>query len=193
MTHHGEKGQAILLVLVAMTIFIIGAASLAIDGARMYSHRQMAQASADAAAQAGIMSIFDATNATAANPFSTGAAFTCSTTDLRSPCVYARSNGFGASGNDTVVIDFPDSTAAPGVGLSAEDPVNLIRATVDRDLNTGLMRFLGSSTSHIRAIAIAAIVDVVAPVPILVTHPTLSGPLASNGNPTITIFGWPIR
>ena len=193
MKHHGEKGQAILLVLVAMTIFIIGAAGLAIDGAQMYSHRQMAQAAADAAAQAGIMSIFDGTHTTAANPFSTGAAFTCTTTDLRTPCVYARSNGFGGSVSDTVVIDFPDSTVAPGVGLSAEDPVNLLRATVDRDLNTGLLRFLGPSTSHIKAIAIAAIVDVVAPVPILVTHPTRSGSMSSNGNPTITICGGPSR
>jgi hypothetical protein len=193
MTHRGEKGQAILLVLVAMTIFIVGAAGLAIDGAQMYSHRQMAQAAADAAAQAGIMSIFDATNGTAANPFSTGAAFTCTTTDLRTPCVYARNNGFGGSAGDTVVIDFPDASAAPGVSLSGEDPVNLIRATVDRDLSTGLMKLFGSNTSHIKAIAIAAIVDVVAPIPILVTHPTLSAAMSSNGNPTITICGGPSR
>jgi len=92
-----------------------------------------------------------------------------------------------------VVIDFPDSNAAPGVNLSGSDPVNLIRATVDRTLNTGLMQFLGSSTFHIRAVAIAAIVDVVAPVPILVTHPTLPGAMSSNGNPTITICGGPSR
>jgi len=193
MKYRSEKGQAILLVLVAMTIFIIGAAGLAIDGAQIYSHRQMAQAAADAAAQAGIMSIFDGTHSTAANPFSTGAAFTCTTTDLRTPCVYARNNGFGGGSNDTVVIDFPASSAAPGVNLSGEDPVNLIRATVDRDLNTGLMQILGSNTSHVKAIAIAAIVDVVAPVPILVTHPTRSGAMSSNGNPTIVICGGPSR
>jgi uncharacterized membrane protein len=42
-----------------MSILLIGALGLAIDGGQMYAHRQMAQAAADAAAQAGIMSIFD--------------------------------------------------------------------------------------------------------------------------------------
>jgi len=38
----------------------------------MYAQRQMAQSAADAAAQAGIMSIFKGTNATSSNPFGTG-------------------------------------------------------------------------------------------------------------------------
>jgi len=37
---------------VAMSILLIGALGLAIDGGQMYAHRQMAQAAADAAAQA---------------------------------------------------------------------------------------------------------------------------------------------
>ena len=55
-----------------MGIFLIGALGLAIDGGQMYAQRQMAQAAADAAAQAGIMSIFNGTNATSAYPFGTG-------------------------------------------------------------------------------------------------------------------------
>jgi hypothetical protein len=39
----------------------------------------------------------------------------------------------------------------------------------------------------------AGIVDVVAPVPILVTHPTLDGSLSMNGTPNITICGGPSR
>ena len=67
-----ESGQALLLVIVSLSLFVLGALGLAIDGAQLYAHRQMAQTAADAAAQAGIMSIFDGTNATAPNPFATG-------------------------------------------------------------------------------------------------------------------------
>ena len=57
-----EDGQAVILVVVAMSVLLIGALGLAIDGGQMYAQRQMAQAAADAAAQAGIMSIFTGTN-----------------------------------------------------------------------------------------------------------------------------------
>jgi Flp pilus assembly protein TadG len=194
MRHDREKGQAILIVLTAMGIFILGAAGLAIDGAQMYSHRQMAQAAADSAAQAAIMSIFDRTNTVTANAakFATDSTITCSTSDARTPCVYARNNGFGATSNDTVTIEFPNSAA--GVGLSGDDPINLARVTVQRELANGLIRFVGGpATSTIKAIGTAAIVDVVSPTPIIVTHPTLTGALSSNGNPTITICGGPIR
>jgi len=177
-----------------MSIFLIGAVGLAIDGAQLYAHRQMAQTAADAAAQAGIMSIFDGTNATGANAFAIDtppSSFTCSTTDGRSPCVYARQNGFGGSASDQVTVSFP--TSAPGVNLSASDPVNLIKVTVQRTLTTGLIRFVGPSLSTIKASGTAAIIDVVSPIPIIVTHPTMSGSLSSNGNPAITICGGPAR
>jgi len=187
-----EKGQALLLVLAALGIFLIAAVGFAIDGGTMYVHRQMAQAAADAAAQAGIMSMFNGTHTTAANPFSTGAAFDCTTTDLRTPCVYARQNKFGATTADTVTVDFPPTSVAPGVNF-ASGADTLIRVTVRRDINTTLLRLLGRNTSTIRAVAIAAIVSVMAPVPILVTHPTMAGAMSSNGNPTVQICGGPSR
>src|ERR1700675_2264450 len=89
-----EDGQAIILVVLAMSIFLLGAIGLAIDGSNLYAHRQMAQAAADAAAQAAIMSIFDGTSGAGAASFvdTPGTSFTCTTTDAKTPCVYARSN-----------------------------------------------------------------------------------------------------
>src|SRR4051812_1425010 len=113
----GEEGQAILIVVLAMGIFLLGAVGLAIDGSHLYSQRQMAQSAADSAAIAGIMSIFDGTNTTGPHAFSTGSAFTCTTSDAKTPCVYAATNAFGTTSADTVVIDFPGT--APGVNLSA--------------------------------------------------------------------------
>src|SRR3989454_2640675 len=122
-----ERGQAIILVLVALSIFLLGVVGLAIDSSQLYAHRQMAQAAADGAAQAGILSIFDKTN-TAANNNAFGAlgavAFNCTSTNAGlTPCAYALANGFGSGSNDVVTVDFP--TSADGVTLSTKDPVNL--------------------------------------------------------------------
>ena len=188
-----EDGQAIVLVALAMGLFLLGAIGLAVDGSILYTQRQMAQAAADAAATAGIMSMFDGTNGagTAAFVDTPGTSFTCTTTDAKTPCVYARNNGFGGSASDTVVVSFPSpaSTAAPGVVLSGSDPSNLIKVTVSRNVNTTLMRLLGPTVTTMKATAMAAIVDVFAPVPILVTHPTLTQSLYTQGNPAIVICG----
>src|ERR1700722_16874312 len=135
-----EEGQALILVALAMSIFLIGAIGLAVDGSNLYTQRQGAQAAADAAAVAGIMSIFDGTNSVATNPARfPPSAFTCTTTDAQTPCVYASKNGFGGSAADTVQVSFPASTAAPGVALSASAPTNLIQVSVSRSVNTTLM------------------------------------------------------
>ncbi len=77
----------------------------------LWAQRQMAQAAADAAAQAGIVSIFDGTN-TGSNAFGSGS-YTCSVTDGTSPCRLARANGFGTTAGataDTVFVE-PDPAA----------------------------------------------------------------------------------
>jgi Flp pilus assembly protein TadG len=180
----------VLLLVVGLSLFLIGALGLAIDGGQMYAQRQMAQTAADAAAEAGIMSLFAGTNATSAFPFGTGsapAAFTCSTSDGRTPCVYARRNGFGGSADDTVMIDYP--AAVPGVPLS-NDPVPSIRVTARRTLKTGLIRFIGPSTTSVSAIAVAAIVNQINRIPLLVTHPSLPSVLLS-GNALLQVCGGP--
>jgi Flp pilus assembly protein TadG len=190
-----EDGQAIVLVALAMGIFLLAAVGLAVDGSTLYTHRQMAQAAADAAAQAGIMSIFDGTNGAGTAKFSTSKTFTCTTTDAETPCAYARLNGFGGSATDTVIVSFPANSTVPGVNFSPSgtDPTSLIKVEVKRDVNTTLLRLLGTTVTTVRATAMAAIVDIIAPVPILITHPKLDGALSMNGNPYITICGGPDR
>lgn len=189
-----DEGQAVIVVALAMSLFLFGAIGLGIDGAHMYASRQMAQSAADAAAQAGIMSIFDGTNTASSNPgaFSTDGAFTCGATDSRTPCAYANLNGFGGTG-DTVTVDFPSDSIVPGVKFSGSDPTNLIRVTVQRTVKTTLMGMLGQTASTISATAMAGIVDVLAPVPIIVTHPTLAGSFSANGTPVVQICGGPSR
>jgi hypothetical protein len=187
MRRRNEKGQAILLVVISTSIFVIGAVGLVIDGAQIYAQREMAQSAADGAAIAGIMSIFDKT-------WTSPTASTCSTTSTAIPCTYGRLNGFGVATAE-VAYDFPtpDSIGVPASKLSSDDDPNLIRVTITRNLNTTLMRLLGSTGSTAKASAVAAIASVLSPIPIIVLHPTLAGSFAINGGPTIKICGGPTR
>jgi hypothetical protein len=184
-----ERGQAIILVLVAMGLFLMGALGLAIDGAQMFAQRQMAQTAADAAAQAGMMSIMDGTNVAEGFGTAVGTLSACTTpSDGRTPCAYAQRNGFNTTA-DTIAVNFIKAAGSP----FSSDPVNEVKVTVSRTLNTGLIRFLGPATSTIKATATAATVAVASPVPILIMHPTLTGALTFGGNSEILITGGPSR
>ena len=186
-----REGQAVILVVVAMSILLIGALGLAIDGGQMYAHRQMAQAAADAAAQAGIMSIFDGTNATSAHPFGTGtppiASSVCTTADARTPCVYARNNGFGGTSADTVTLSFPATVS--GVTLSSGN-VPAFAVTVQRTLETGLIRFIGAgATSTITAKATAGLVGAVSPSCVYALDPSAQNAFQATNGATVALNG----
>src|SRR6478609_2824327 len=134
----GQKGQAILLIVVAMGIVVLGALGLAVDGSQYYTQRTMAQAAADAAAEAGIMSIFNGTNTAGSAQFATNASITCSGSYAQTPCAYAKLNGFGTA-DDTVLVEFNPTVTAPGVSLSLSDPTRLVRVTITRTMQTSFM------------------------------------------------------
>lgn len=189
MRYKDEEGQAMILVVLAIGLFLLGAVGLAIDGSHLYDQFQLAQAAADAAAQAGVMDIYDGTTGASGTGFSTASSFTCSTSDTRTPCAYAIKNGFGGSTADSVTIDFPATTSYPDVTFATDFTTPLVRATITRNVHTTLMRILGPSVTTIKATATAAIVGVLSPIPIIVTHPSLSGSLSTNGGVNITICG----
>jgi hypothetical protein len=186
-----RDGQAVILVVVAMSILLIGALGLAIDGGQMYAHRQMAQAAADAAAQAGIMNILDGTNATSAHPFGTGtppiASSVCTIADGRTPCVYARDNGFGGTSSDTVTLSFPATVS--GVTLSSGS-VPAFAVTVQRTLKTGLIRFIGAgATSTITAKATAGLVGTVSPNCVYALDPSAQNAFQATNGATVALNG----
>jgi Flp pilus assembly protein TadG len=186
-----EHGQSVLLLVVGTSIFLIAALGLAIDGGQMYAQRQMAQAAADAAAQAGMMSIFRGTNATATFPFGTGippiASSACTKTDGRTPCVYARLNGFGATASDTVTLSFPATVT--GVTLPSV-PIPAFAVTVQRSIKTGLIRFVGAAaTSTITAKATAGLDGTVSPDCIIVLDPSAQNAFLVNNGATVAATG----
>jgi Flp pilus assembly protein TadG len=188
-----ESGQAVLLVILAMGTFLLGAVGLAVDGSHLYAQRQMAQAAADAAAQAGIMSIFDDTNTFgSAHFFSTSGTpnvHTCGTGSAGTPCYYAQTlNGFNGTGDRVTYEPNPASVSVPDL---SSDPINRLTVTVQRSVPTTLIRMLGPTASTISATGTAAIVNVISPTPIVITHPTLTGALNMNGGNSIIITGGP--
>src|SRR5215471_16161839 len=116
MRFRDEEGQAVLAIVVLSAVFLLGVVGLGVDGAHYYAQRQMAQTAADSAALAAITSIFNGTSTSGSTGFSASASFNCSTTDTRTPCVFARNNGFGGSADDTVTMSFP--TSVSGVTLA---------------------------------------------------------------------------
>ena len=193
----GEKGQATLLVILSMAIFLLGAVGLALDGAQLYAHREMAQAAADAAAEAGIFTIFSGTYTVPTG----GAQHTCAAADITSPassvfsapCGYANANGF-MTANDTVVVSFPSSPYNGVTGSSnPKYPYPFEQVTITRTVSTSFMKFFGTSSSSITAIGGAGIVQTSSPVPILVLDTTGSPSFQVKGTPAIQICGGPKR
>ena len=203
-----EKGQATILVLVALGLFLLAAMGLTLDVSNLYSQRQLAQNAADSAALAAMMSIFNGTNTTNATTNNTfgvpagggnPARLNCISSDNHTPCYYARQNGFDPANGDTVYVDFWSQANAfaqePGVSISnaSQDAVPLLRVTVKRPVPATLMRLVGGTTKNVAAQATAAITTSIAPIPILILHPTDTGALSSKGTPSITICGGPRR
>jgi len=186
-----ENGQAAILVVVAMGLLLIGALGLAIDGGQMYAQRQMAQTAADAAAQAGIMSIFKGTYATSAHPFGSGTTLVgpaiCAVGDLRTPCVYAQWNGFGTAA-DTVTLSFP--ATVPGVTLSSV-PVPAFAVTVQRTLNNGFIRMIpgAPATSIIKAGATAGLTATVSPACMYALDPSAASAFSVTNGANLTVSG----
>ena len=182
-----ESGQSVVLVVVALGLFMFAALGLGIDGAQLYAHRQMAQAAADAAAQAAIMSIERGTNSTSTHPFSTAASFTCTippaALDLRTPCVYAQYNGFGTSA-DTVIVSFPATVS--GVTLSS-GATPAVAVSVQRALTAGLIRFAGITTYSVIAKATAGILASVPATCLYVLDPAAANAFTANNGASVTM------
>lgn len=167
---------------------MFGALGLAIDAGQMFAQRQMAQAAADAAASAGIMSILNGTNATATYTFATGtpplASYVCTTADGRTPCVYARDNGFGGTAADTVTLSYP--TTVSGVTLMSVS-VPALTVTVQRILKTGLIRFVGGpATSTISAKATTGLTGKVSSYCIYVLNASGSSAFSATNGTTLS-------
>ncbi len=202
-----EKGQATLILVLALGLVLVGGMGLAIDGANLYHQQQMAQVAADAAATAAAMNIFRGNyvhSPPEVTDFPVNTSFTCTTTATRLPCQFARENGFGSIAADKVIVDYPTCTVSGGSPygscgygdtLASDLPAGVpsqVRVTVKRDVNNSIIRMLGmGAITTIGTTATAAVVEVLSPTPIIITDYKNPDSLYLNGTNSITVCGGP--
>lgn len=207
----GECGQALLLLLLALGIFLMGAVALTVDISNAWFHRQAAQNAADAACIAGSMDMLvDAQGgATGHQGFTIGTQFNCSSGSAASPCQYAAFNGYDSSGSATsgnlVTVSFPGSGSVPGLPSSSLPPTSMVPSAFMRvDVIDNVQTFFfglfsGQATQQVRAKAMCGVVLATSPIPILVLDP--KSPVATpaqsalniQGNGAIAIVGGPTK
>src|SRR5712692_7382703 len=201
----GEAGQALVFVVLALGIFLLGAIGFAVDMANLWFHRQAAQTAADAACTAGVMDLLANTQGNSLGGMTTAlgvySAFDCSNAAYSSsaPCAYARLNGYDGGnttpGND-VFVSFPGSVpgaAAPAAALLAGVPP-FIRVDVLDNTQTffsGLLSHQG--TAGVRAMAACGLQQNNTPIPIIVLNPSCPHAFQLDGSTNVKIVGGPVR
>ena len=114
-----ERGQAIVFVVLAMGLVLLGAVAFSVDMGNLWFHRQSAQTIADASCTAAAMDMLFTTNGGGAKGgFTPGTNFSCSGSPSAAPCVYATKNmGYAPSTltagtpGYNVAFTFPTSVA----------------------------------------------------------------------------------
>jgi hypothetical protein len=207
-----EAGQAMVLVVLALSLFLLAALAFAVDLGNLWFHRQADQGVADASCTAAAMDMLYAANGTGSSGgFTAGANFSCSASPTAAPCVYATKNmgsspsslTAGTPGYDvaftfpTSVSGLPSCTTGTGAPAICSDPSALTNAFVQVNVDDRTPLFFagmlsGSKTADVAARATCGVVEANAPIPILVLDPTGSS-LTGDGNIAISIVGGPQR
>jgi hypothetical protein len=203
----GESGQALLVFILILGLFLLGALCFAVDLTNLWFHRQAAQTAADSACTAGAMDLLVGAQggATGHQGFTTGTAFDCSSASTAAypVCKYANYNGYNSSNTtpgNLVSVSFPG--APPGVTAppSGIAPTAFIRVDVLDRTQTFFAGLLNGTTSRdVRAFATCGVILAASPLPLLVLDPqnpvTTPAQAALNvqGTPVIKIVGGPAQ
>jgi hypothetical protein len=208
-----ESGQAIVLIVLGLGIFLLGTTALAVDFTNLWFHREAAQGAADAACAAGVQEMLTNVNNPAFTPnFTVGTAFNCTTASDEVPCWYARQNGYDSDGGtpgDSVSFSFPTGTC-PGPALDPNDPIHqptggncpapgvtpagltnpFLRVDIIERVQVSLVGlFNGTRTQDVRTFAVCGIVETQSTVPLAVLAPLMDGSFTINNNSNLVIAG----
>jgi len=196
--NRSESGQALVFMVLALSVFLLGAGALCVDMSNLWFHRQAAQNAADAACTAGAMDLLvDAQGgATGHQGFVNGAAFNCSVGSTAAPCQYAAKNGYtsnNTSPGSLVSVSFPG--AVTGVPASSLAPASLVPTAFMRvDVTDNVQTFFsgllsGQKSQTVRSFAVCGVVLAQAPIPIILLNPTVTQAFQGNGTPTLKVLG----
>lgn len=202
-----ESGQVILLVLLALGIFLVGAIAFAVDLSNAWFNRQATQTAADSACTAGAMDLLvDATNGTTnQGGFSPAAgSFDCHSTPSPAPCQYAALNGFPSSVaqgstamGDNVSVSFPPTSSLPTVTFPSStpgstNPTVLMQVTITNNFPTFFAGMLkGLTKQSVGATALCGLVVARSPASSVALNPILPTSFSSTG--TVNVIGGPLK
>jgi hypothetical protein len=194
-----ERGQSFLAIVAFVGIFLLVVLGLATDYTQVWAHRQMAQAAADAACQAGAADLWlNAIDPSAAGQNGLqsfgwiGSSFDCSTNSTAPPCRYATINGYtGSSVSVTFPSSLPGVNAIPAGFGSVAHPYIQVRITDPVPMY--FTKLVSVSTVNVGATAGCGLNPVAVPIPLVVLHRTAAGSLSVAGTATIKILGGPNR
>jgi Flp pilus assembly protein TadG len=204
-----QAGQAFLIIAIFISVFLLGALGLATDYAQIWARRQMAQAAADAACQAGAADLLlKYQDPTAGSAFpqvnfswigSPNTSTDCSKISTSPVCKYAALNS-PSSANEysgtNVSVSFPSSLPGapaipPGFGTITNP---YVQVNITDPVPMWFSKLITSaSTFNVTAKAGCGMLAVLAPTPITVLSPSASPSLDVQGAGSIVVYGGPTR
>lgn len=212
-----ERGQVIVFVLLALSLFLIAVLAFAVDLGYLWFHRQTAQNAADAACTAGAMDMLYAAEGIPAGNFTVGTSFDCSSTapntanSSPAPCWYASANGYSSAGlqggkaSSDVQANFlsslatiPSCTGAPPPSICNAAAVTtnpFLQVSVIDRVQTFFMGLIsGRRTIDVGATAVCGVVLSNSPTPVAILDPRSSDTTFSlNATSQLTVYGGPQR
>jgi putative Flp pilus-assembly TadE/G-like protein len=198
----GDDGQVTIVVMLALSFFLMLFIGFGVDMTNVFFHRQSAQAAADSACVAGAMDMLvNQAQGAGLGGFTVGAGFDCSKTPTASPCQYAALNGYqspgltpGVESND-VTVSFPTTikgAATPSLGAAGAYP--FLQVDVYDRMRVYFSSWLsGSQTQDVHAFAKCGLQQANAPPPIVVLDPTCPHAFEVSGSATVKLIGGPQR
>lgn len=194
-----DDGQALMLVLFAMSGVIMGILAFGLDMTNLVFHRQAAQGAADAACGAAVMDMHaNALQGTSLGGFTVGSNFDCAGTASAAPCQYAALNGYSSPGlkanadSNDVTVSFPSS--APGIPTAPAVVTKypFVQVDVVDRVRTFFASILtGSKTQDVHVKSLCALEELPGPGPIIVLHPTMLGSFNVSGTTVVQVIGGP--
>ncbi len=199
----GEAGQSGIVLMVMLCVLVLSAAGLAVDVSNLWSHRQAAQAAADAACQAGALDLLTAAAGESStygpNPPNAG---TCTATTNSSICDYANYNGYNSAGPassgvstttawNTVSWSFPATVAGATAPSGVSSPY--LQVSIVDNVQTFLVQLVSSlHFSQVKAQCTCGLTEVREAAPVIVLDPQSNG-ITYTGGSSLNIVGGPQR
>ena len=193
-----ERGQTMVMVVLTLGLFLLGAVGFGVDIANLWFHRQAAQTAADAACTAGAMDLLENANGGSAPSSGSwawmgGSGIDCgghsSGRVAYAPCWYAAQNGYNGaglvSGSDSNQVTLRSPSSVSGISTcSASTPSGqaclpsyvsnpLLQVNIDDRVKVYFAGMIsGSRTMDVGAQAVCGVVAVQSVPPMLVLDST---------------------